>query len=52
MLPTSKETNREPEVRQDPFEEPRDHANQWDVSALLEKEERQPAKTPPGPVVE
>ncbi len=52
MLPTSKETKPEPENRHDTFEEPRDHANQWDVSALLEAEERQPPKAPPESVVE
>ena len=36
MLPEQTETTQAPEDSPDLFAEPRDHANQWDVSAFWE----------------
>ncbi len=41
MLPEQNETNTAPKDSPDLFAEPRDHANQWDISVLWEEEKRQ-----------
>lgn len=57
MLPEPTEPAAPPERFPDPFPEPRDHALQWDVSALWPDRRPQPAdekrsQPKPAPVVE
>jgi hypothetical protein len=52
MWQQKNEPNPAPENDPDLFDEPRDHANQWDISGLWTPEGPQPRENPSGPVVE
>ena len=52
MLQQKNDPNPVPENSPDLFDEPRDHANQWDVSGLLTPSQPQPKENPAGPVAE
>ena len=51
MPPEKTDPNNMPEYAPDLFDEPRDHANQWDISAFWTEEERV-VDPKLGPVVE